>query len=548
MSQKKVVCHGAMCKCQFGDVPDTLTVLSQKKNYINDSAGSQKLIATDKELGMPFQAKTFGQCKLQPTGSSFKPCIPSITKWDGAFEKTQLQANQGFPLLEDSKATCAIAGSPCVEITFHGQTAAASAQNVANADEQLMSQVLPINVKEINQPSPYDAIKVEDSNDSTEKTEDSISVQIDVKKDTFVPLGIKDYKGNTENDNIKFSITIEENPAEKMVIEILDGGKPYFKQEITDANMMSVGTHNWQWDGFDNWDNLNTEFLKNADLEAQVTVWYKGKEESDIISLKKIKYYEVDWVDVNIQRNIKEIQVTLRVNLKDGGAEGLDDWTDIPKKYITKGKLPIKKRTKNFKDLERLALDGINYHWGRNSNHFTAKNITINGTDYEVNINAINTTKNAMDDVNLIFNTNGDWLRSMNPGSVDGIISFFGQVMPERIVYNYGYIKGSKSWYWLGNNVSNVNDDFSYTSAHEIGHEILKKFSGKSFHSYKHKGSSTLSETLPTNKGGVNYPNSGEIDLMKYYNNDPYWYDFKRIVASKTDVLGLLWLGKLEVL
>ncbi len=162
MSQKKVVCHGALCKCQHGDIPDTLTVLSQQKNYINDSAGSQKLIATDKELGMPFQAKTFGQCKLQPTGSSFKPCMPAITKWDGVFEKTQLKANQGYPLLEDSKATCAIAGAPCVEITFHGQTAGASAQNAANADEELMSQVLPINVKEIDAISPYDSISVTD--------------------------------------------------------------------------------------------------------------------------------------------------------------------------------------------------------------------------------------------------------------------------------------------------------------------------------------------------------------------------------------------------
>ncbi len=169
MSQKKVVCHGAMCKCQFGDFPDTLTVLSQQKNYINDTAGSQKLIATDKELGMPFQAKTFGQCKLQPTGSSFKPCMPNITKWDGVFEKTQLKANQGYPLLEDSKATCAISGSPCIEITFHGQTAAASSQNAENADEELMSQVLPINVKEIDQPSPYDAITVSDEESDLEE-------------------------------------------------------------------------------------------------------------------------------------------------------------------------------------------------------------------------------------------------------------------------------------------------------------------------------------------------------------------------------------------
>ncbi|WP_082422631.1 DUF4280 domain-containing protein [Aquimarina longa] len=173
MSQKKLVCHGAMCKCQFGDVPDTLVVQSQQKNYINDNAGSQKLIATDKELGMPFQAKTFGQCKLQPMGSSFKPCMPSITAWDGFFEKTQLQANQGYPLLEDSKATCAISGSPCVEITFHGQTASPSSQNVENADKELISQVFPMfNVKEINIPSPYDGITVAVDDDELDDEEE----------------------------------------------------------------------------------------------------------------------------------------------------------------------------------------------------------------------------------------------------------------------------------------------------------------------------------------------------------------------------------------
>lgn len=34
---------------------------------------------------------------------------------------------------------------------------------------------------------------------------------------------------------------------------------------------------------------------------------------------------------------------------------------------------------------------------------------------------------------------------------------------------------------------------------------------------------------------------------MKYYNNDPRWYDFDRIKASQKDVLGLLWLTKLEL-
>ena len=42
---------------------------------------------------------------------------------------------------------------------------------------------------------------------------------------------------------------------------------------------------------------------------------------------------------------------------------------------------------------------------------------------------------------------------------------------------------------------------------------------------------------------------SGEIDLMKYYNNAPYFlnYDFERIVAENKDVLGLIWLAKINI-
>ncbi len=144
MGQKHAVVQGAKCKCQFGDVPDTLQVLSNKKIYANDSDGSQKLIATTMEIGgATFQANTFGQCKLQPTGSSFKPCQIVITKWDGAYEETQL-ANGGQILLEDSKATCPIAGSPCISIINHGQSTAGSESSAKEANEEVQSQLNPM--------------------------------------------------------------------------------------------------------------------------------------------------------------------------------------------------------------------------------------------------------------------------------------------------------------------------------------------------------------------------------------------------------------------
>jgi hypothetical protein len=90
--------------------------------------------------------------------------------------------------------------------------------------------------------------------------------------------------------------------------------------------------------------------------------------------------------------------------------------------------------------------------------------------------------------------------------------------------------------------------EFRYTGAHEIGHEILKYVNlNNPDYSFKHKGSSDYSETKKIKEGGFDYPKSGEIDLMKYYNNTPHTYDFSRIVAEQNDVLGLIWLTKIKM-
>ncbi|TPN89081.1 DUF4280 domain-containing protein [Aquimarina algicola] len=150
MSEKHIVVQGATCECQHGFTPDMLKVSSHSYEYANDKDGSQKLIASTLEIGQPFQANTFGQCKLQPTGSSYKPCQPMITEWTGFYEDATLK-NGGNIILEDSKATCAIAGAPCVKITNHGQIAEPSSQNMKNADEDTQAQLNPmVNTNDID--------------------------------------------------------------------------------------------------------------------------------------------------------------------------------------------------------------------------------------------------------------------------------------------------------------------------------------------------------------------------------------------------------------
>ena len=132
MPKKHLVCHGAICKCQFGTAPDKLVVLTQDKIYVNDEKTKEKLVATTMELGPTFENKTFGSCSM----ANNSPCVPNIVMWDGFYDKVTLP-NQGNPLLEDSMGTCAVGGAPCVEILFHGQVAEVTTANMENTEEEL---------------------------------------------------------------------------------------------------------------------------------------------------------------------------------------------------------------------------------------------------------------------------------------------------------------------------------------------------------------------------------------------------------------------------
>lgn len=142
MSEKHIVVQGAQCKCQFGQAPDKLKVLSHQKEYANDKAASKKLIVTTKEIGgATFEKNTFGNCTKM--GSPPPPCKIMVTEWQDYYEKVQL-SNGGHIILENSKAVCAVAGTPCIEIIDHGQRAEASEQNFKNADPDVQQQINPL--------------------------------------------------------------------------------------------------------------------------------------------------------------------------------------------------------------------------------------------------------------------------------------------------------------------------------------------------------------------------------------------------------------------
>ncbi len=414
-----------------------------------------------------------------------------------------------------------------------------------------------------------------------------VKIQLIRNVKTMVPLGIQAYNGSVENKEIEFEIEIIENGIDDLQVDFLHNDKviqTYFssKQTLDEVVVTAKGSNNTpnansnddndspkkyptgkyiiKWDGFDSNGIYDSTIFTKGKLKAQIKVRRNGIEKAAETSEFSFKYKEVKWVDTKIDKDAKRIDVTLRVNLKDGGARGIEcteqviapdpiiisecPWDKIPANDLITGKSPIKTRVKSYADLEQLALTGLNYHWGRNKNHSVAKNVDIGGKKYEVFLNAINTTDNSMDDVSLIFNTNNKWMRSGNPGTVEDPISFIGNIVSrEAICYNVGYIKFSNGWSFQ--DARNENISYKETSAHEIGHTILKAYGG-TFYSYGHKGTvNTITQS--ENSNATTYPTSGEIDIMPYYTNWIPYNQRNRMIASGDDVLSLLWLTKIKI-
>jgi len=415
----------------------------------------------------------------------------------------------------------------------------------------------------------------------------------------FIPLGIPDFNGKKERDFFQFTYHIEDNDACELIVQIRNGNIVWYEETITDASKLTQGEHIWQWDGFDNDGILDTAKFTQA---KRLNFYTTGKDNDGNIDRSstdfEANYDEVNWVDVKIDKPASRIDVTLRVNLKDGGENGTEKecyelgkarrapvikicpWDKIPKEALSfYKKAPLESKTKTFEHLKEMVLDGVNTYWSRR--YTNTEGTIINDENWEIIVTAINTENSeiSLDDIPLIYNTNNSWSRSGNTGGSyndsnldDEVMGLLPNGIVQRISFNSGYIYHSnwKEWYkshpihktegWVFNLESKEEEDFKETSAHEIGHELLQAYHG-TIYSWQHKGSSyyfpqdrkPINESLSDKithldfmeSNGENAPKSGEIDLMKYYND---YSDYKdRIVASEKDVKGLLWLTKLSL-
>jgi hypothetical protein len=392
-------------------------------------------------------------------------------------------------------------------------------------------------------------------------------ISLDFKDKEFVLFGVSDFEKKKENSKIQLEIRVEEGLFNSFDLYLYYNNDFFLIKNLAYKKLQKKGTIiTHDWDGFLDDGTFNSKwFTEGASIAVRGNIdnnWV----DTNIKEIKGIRQ-EVAWVDVAANKKLKRIDITLRVHLVDGGREGITcdensyqdpvnpgmvrsetvcPWHDIPQQTLQRYKKdPIKEATRSFDQLEKLALDGLSYHWGRNRNHVAAKNIIINGEKYEVFVNPVNTNKNTMDDVELIYNTNSDWLRSGNPGTVEDPISAVGNVVSrEAICYNVGYIEYSNDWGYQYERNEDIN--YRVTSAHEIGHTILKAYGG-TFYSYGHKGTvNTI--TQRSNSKATEHPRTGEIDIMPYYTDELSYYDYERYVAAEEDVKSLIWLTKLKLL
>ncbi|NRS88566.1 hypothetical protein HNQ02_001480 [Flavobacterium sp. 7E] len=434
-----------------------------------------------------------------------------------------------------------------------------------------------------------------------------ITFELDKSEETVVPFGIKDFKNNIENPFFSFKYTLSKSKIDSLDFVIMDdtdkviyqlthlkaiivkaskkpeilfeAKKPTegalisktwdyqeaYKQHalFEPADYTQEGEYYIHWDGFDTNEIYDSTRFNGKGLKAEITAT-KGDKMKSITVDFSTNYSEVQWTDVRIDRNAKTINVTLRVNLTDGGEEGLScsnnisnnppytryqtcDWDKVSTDAIYNTcKQPIKTRTKNFEQLKDLALQGINHFWSRSYKRTFNKGTDIGGTKWEIFVNAVY-DENGMVAPEIIYFTNSentDWNRSHN---FEGSRTMYYKVgytyyddWKKQAVTQEVYIGKGWKWGWK------VDLEFQDTSAHEIGHQLLFEY-GSRHYTYRHKETSGPTWVQQDAMPGTTYPTSGEIDIMKYgATSRPLDY-LDRAVLSEVDLLGLIWLTKINI-
>lgn len=396
---------------------------------------------------------------------------------------------------------------------------------------------------------------------------------------------------SANRDYARFVIEVEFNSIQEMSVRILrgtGGSTTTVYAETLDPGTYTVGEHEWEWDGFDSSDILDTRVLKDPSLKLELTAELCGETKIRTLEFSNSPA-QVDWIDVTIDRGTSQVEVEMRLELPDGGDSGVGEsppagartTTAYLSASATDPERTTHTRLQSYTDLKDLVIEGIQKYWSRNSTRGYSIN-TYSGS-YELSVTAVETNSESMHPLDIFYNTNSTITLSSNwgPGGVlaDGvsdaldllwITAFTGRVEitdiigGNHIAYNTGWLNynnmrrflstgdtdvlTTEDWHFKSENAYRI-EDFRRTAAHEIGHDVVLEYAGLQ-ETLTHHGTSSLAQTkLSVADGGENCPTTGEIDLMKYYNYTSGYRPANfhaRSVANEVDAAALVWLARVE--
>ncbi|WP_252272425.1 PAAR domain-containing protein [Pseudomonas subflava] len=364
------------------------------------------------------------------------------------------------------------------------------------------------------------------SAEAAEQESETLDYRLELKPGgnrILTPLEIPDYaelaSGTTKNrEAIDFLVINREQPADSMTLEVLDGSTLIYAEADT-TKLLPTGEHPWQWDGYSLAGVLDTKVLKSAALKVRLTAVKGGLQQIVELPLAN-ESEEVDWVDAQIDRNAKTVQVTVRPSFSDGGIKGQNN-------SLTPLAYPA---------LEAQAKKGIEHYWSRNGTRAQgiASGINTSSGIYRCTVQADINAKPSAKDFPLTENLTVDGGRSTSLGGF-------------RVIHhNSGY------WSLRRYPAFFPDEEFMHTAAHEFGHLILNEYGDGGLiphYSWSHKDTSTV---LTQNRKDNHYiPATGELDVMHYFTDYPvgeaahrdFW---NRSTISEQDVKGLLWLTRVE--
>ncbi|QDZ60389.1 hypothetical protein EVD19_04610 [Elizabethkingia meningoseptica] len=137
-------------------------------------------------------------------------------------------------------------------------------------------------------------------------------------------------------------------------VNIWDWKTVFIPFQVPSSDYTKIGSYIILWDGFDDNDIYDSTRFNYKNLKAKITATKGNKQKSLEIEFET-KYDKVKWVDVKIDKKNKKIDTTLRVNLRDGGAEGLDCTS-----YITGGRINPHWETKC--PWNEISSEALNYY------------------------------------------------------------------------------------------------------------------------------------------------------------------------------------------